>query len=230
MCGRFTLTTTAADLEEAFPGVEGFEGLAPRYNIAPSQPVAVIANTGENRVELYRWGLIPSWARDPGIGNRLINARGESLSEKPSFRVVYKRRRCLVVADGFYEWRAQPGGRVKIPMFVRLMSSRPFAFAGLWDEWRTPEGEPLRTCTIVTTTPNALMQMIHNRMPVILGPTAHALWLDSGEQRAERLDALLRPYAAEEMTAYPVSRFVNSPQNDSPACIVPSGSQDGPGA
>jgi len=226
MCGRFTLTTTPTDLREAFPDVEVDEDLAPRYNIAPSQPVAVIANTGVKRVELFRWGLIPSWAKDPSIGDRMINARAETLAEKPSFRAIYRKRRCLVLADGFYEWKQEPGSRGKTPMYIRLASGKPFAFAGLWDAWRPEAGDLVRSCTIVTTTPNQLMQMIHTRMPVILERDAYAQWLDPTEQLAERLDALLRPFAADEMTAYPVSRYVNRPQNDSPTCIVPANPQD----
>ncbi|MBE3071621.1 MAG: SOS response-associated peptidase [Acidobacteria bacterium] len=220
MCGRFTLTATPTDIKEAFPEVEVPSDLAPRFNIAPSQPVAVIANTGVNRVELYRWGLVPSWAKDPGIGDRLINARAETIAEKPSFRRVYRRRRCLVLADGFYEWRQEPGNRLKTPMYIRLASGRPFAFAGVWDVWRPPEGDLLHSCAIITTAPNALMQVIHNRMPVILPQDAYTRWLDPNEQPPENLDTLLAPFPADAMTAYPVSRFVNSPQNEGPGCIA----------
>jgi len=222
MCGRFTLTTTPTDLKEAFPEVEVPEDLAPRYNIAPSQPVAVIANSDAGRIKLFRWGLIPSWAKDPSIGDRMINARAETLAEKPAFRAIYRRRRCLVLADGFYEWKQEPGGRVKTPMYVRLASGKPFAFAGLWDAWQPEGADQVQSCTIVTTAPNQLMQMIHTRMPVILDRTAYARWLEPGEQQPEQLNALLRPFAADEMTAYAVSRYVNRPQNDSPACVVPT--------
>jgi len=222
MCGRFTLTTTPADLAEAFPDVELPVDLAPRYNIAPSQPVAVIANTAVKRVELYRWGLIPSWAKDASIGDRMINARAETLAEKPSFRAIFRKRRCLVLADGFYEWKQEPGGRQKTPMYVRLASGRPFAFAGLWDVWRPADGEPVHSCTIVTTAPNELMQMIHTRMPVIVDPAAYALWLNPSEAAPADLAPLLKPYPAGGMTAYAVSRYVNRPQNDSPACIAPA--------
>jgi putative SOS response-associated peptidase YedK len=221
MCGRFTLTTTPADLAEAFPDVEITEDLAPRYNIAPTQPVAVIANTGIRRVELYRWGLIPSWAKDPSIGDRMINARAETLAEKPAFRRIYRKHRCLVLADGFYEWKVEPGGGPKTPMYIRLASGKPFAFAGLWDAWQPEGGELVRSCTIVTTAPNQLMRLIHTRMPVLLDRAAYDLWLEPDEQSPERLDALLRPFDAEEMTAYAVSRHVNRPQNESPACIMP---------
>jgi len=220
MCGRFTLTATPTDIKEAFPDVEVPADLAPRFNIAPSQNVAVIANTGVSRIELYRWGLIPCWAKDPAIGDRLINARAETLAEKPSFARVYRRRRCLVLADGFYEWKQEPGTRPKTPMYVRLASGRPFAFAGLWDVWEPPEGEPVFSCAIVTTAPNALMQVIHNRMPVILAPEVYRRWLEPAEVAPDRLNDLLVPFPADAMTAYPVSRFVNRPQNEGPGCIA----------
>jgi putative SOS response-associated peptidase YedK len=193
----------------------------PHYNIAPSQSVAVVANNGQSKVELFRWGLIPSWAKDAAIGNRMINARAESLAEKPSFRAAYKRRRCLILADGFYEWRQELGGKVKTPMYIRLKSSQPFAFAGLWETWQPPDAEPVLSCTIITTAPNALMEKIHNRMPVILKAEAHAQWLDPAEQTPDKLDKLLKPYPASQMVAYPVSRLVNDPKNDKPECIVP---------
>lgn len=222
MCGRFTLAVDPADLQEAFPGVVlPAEGLRHRYNIAPSQPVAVIVNAGEKRLDFYLWGLIPSWAKDPAMGSRLINARAETLAEKPAFRAAFRRRRCLIPADGFYEWKAEAGNKGKIPMYVHLRERRPFALAGLWEIWTSPDGSEVRTCAIITTRPNALMQSIHDRMPVILPPAAYEQWLDPGEQRPERLAPLLIPYPAEEMVAYPVSRLVNSPQNDSPACIEP---------
>ncbi len=207
---------------EVLPGFDVPPDLTPRYNIAPSQPIAVAANNGQNKVEFFRWGLIPSWAKDAAIGNRMINARAETLAEKPSFRVPYRRRRCLVLADGFYEWRKEPGRRAKTPMYVRLKSGKPFAFAGLWEVWRALDDQPLFSCTIITTTPNALVAKIHNRMPVILEPEAYDLWLDTAEQPPERLGVWLRPYPASQMTAYPVSTLVNDPSNDLPACILPA--------
>lgn len=223
MCGRFTLAVDPADLMDAFPGfAPPAEPLTPRYNIAPSQPVAVVANTGRNAIEMFRWGLIPSWAKDPNIGNRLINARAETLAEKPSFRSAYKRRRCLILGDGFYEWRKEPGRRAKTPVYVRLKSGEPFAFAGLWEVWRPAGAEALLTCAIITTSPNALVEKIHNRMPVILKPQDYAQWLDPGEQPAERLSKLLGPYPASQMEAYAVSTLVNDPKQDSPACRAPA--------
>jgi putative SOS response-associated peptidase YedK len=222
MCGRFTLFVDPKDLMEAFPGFAVPLEWTPRYNIAPSQPIAVIPNNHQNQIEFYRWGLIPSWAKDPTIGNRMINARAETVAEKPSFRAAYRRRRCLVLADGFYEWRKEPGRRAKTPMYIRLKSGRPFAFAGLWEAWRAPDDQTVLSCNIITTAPNSLVAEIHNRMPVILEPDAYGLWLDPAEQSPDRLDVWLRPYPASQMTAYPVSRLVNNPSNDSPDCILPA--------
>ena len=221
MCGRFTLTVDPDQLREAFPWLNTPEGLSPRYNIAPSQPVAVVPNDGRNQLDFYVWGLIPSWAKDPAIGNRMINARAETLIEKPSFRNAFRRRRCLIPADGFYEWKQEPGRKTKIPTYIRLKSGKPFAFAGLWERWDSPDGSTVFSCTIITTQPNELMQEIHNRMPVILPEAAYPLWLSPGEADAGALQAVLQPYPAGEMTAYPVSTLVNSPANDAAACIAP---------
>jgi putative SOS response-associated peptidase YedK len=222
MCGRFTLFVDPKDLMEAFPGFEVPASWTPRYNIAPTQPIAVIPNNSQNKIEFFRWGLIPFWAKDPTIGNRMINARAETLAEKPSFRTAYRRRRCLVLADGFYEWREEPGRKTKTPMYIRLQSGKPFAFAGLWESWRAPDDETILSCTIITTAPNTLVKDIHNRMPVILEPQAYDLWLDPAEQSPDQLGVCLKPYPAEHMTAHPVSTFVNSPGNDSPACVAPA--------
>lgn len=221
MCGRFTLTADSKKLAESFAGFEMPDELAPRYNIAPSQPVAVVANNGQHKIELFQWGLIPSWARDPQIGNRMINARAETLAEKPSFRTAYRRRRCLVLADGFFEWRKEPGSKAKTPMYIRLASNQPFAFAGLWESWRSAEDSVILSCTIITTTPNELLAKIHNRMPVILLREAYEQWLEPAERRPDDLNELLKPYPAEQMAAFPVSRIVNDPGNDTPECVVP---------
>ena len=224
MCGRFTLRTDPETLTETFPGftTPAADEMSPRYNIVPSQRVAVVPNNRENSVEFFQWGLIPSWAKDPKIGNRMINARSETLAEKPSFRTPYKRRRCLILSDGFYEWRAEPGSKTKTPFYIRLKSEKPFAFAGLWEAWSPNiDDDPLLSCTIITTAPNSLMETIHRRMPVILEPDAYDLWLDPSDQPPNQLDGLLKPYPAEEMMAYPVSRLVNRPSNDSPNCIAP---------
>ncbi len=227
MCGRFTLAVDPADLMELLPGfaLPAERELLPRYNIAPTQEIAVVPNTGRNQIEFFRWGLVPSWAKDPKIGNRMINARSETLAEKPSFRVAFRRRRCLILADGFFEWRKETA-KAKTPLYVRLKAGKPFAFAGLWEVWSpqdetAPDAAPLLSCTIITTTPNSLLEPIHNRMPVILDPDAYDLWLDTREQSPNELTGLLRPYPAEQMTAYPVSTTVNSPKNDSPACVAP---------
>ena len=223
MCGRFTLKTDPETLTETFPGftTPAADEMGPRYNIAPSQRVAVVPNNGDKSVEFFQWGLIPSWAKDPKIGNRMINARAETLAEKPSFRTAYKRRRCLVLTDGFYEWKAEPGSKTKTPFYIRLKSEKPFAFAGLWEAWSPNiDDDPLLSCTIITTSPNALMETIHRRMPVILEPDGYDQWLDPSDQSPRQLEGLLTQYPAEEMEAYPVSRLVNRPSNDSPDCIV----------
>lgn len=220
MCGRFTLTVDPGQLQEAFPWVEFPEDIARRYNIAPSQPVAVVPNDGQNRVDFFNWGLIPFWAKDPKIGNRMINARAETIAEKPSFRGSFKYKRCLVLADGFYEWRKEPGTKSKTPMYLHMKNKMPFAFAGLWDNWLSDDGSEIRTFTIITTEPNTLIKEIHNRMPVILLRSTYRDWLKEGENEPELLKSFLRPYPSEEMEAYPVSKQVNSPQNDSPECIL----------
>ena len=221
MCGRFTLTVDPADLQEAFPEFSFPAKGIPRYNIAPSQPILALPNDGTKQADFFVWGLIPSWAKDPSIGNRLINARAETLAEKPSFRSAYKYHRCLIFADGFFEWQARPGLKSKAPHFIRLKSGEPFAFAGLWEHWQPADGSEIRSATIITTEPNELMASIHSRMPVILPPDTYSQWLDSAPQSPNRLQNLLVPYPAGEMEAYPVSTLVNSPGNDRPECILP---------
>ncbi len=222
MCGRFTLTVDPAELRDEFEGAAFPAKFAPRFNIAPTQPVLAIPNNGKNAADFFLWGLIPSWAKDASIGNRLINARGETLAEKPSFRGVYKYKRCLVLADGFYEWKSQPGTKTKIPYFIHLRARKPFAFAGLWDEWQAADGSPIRSCTIVTTAPNNLMASIHNRMPVILHSKDHAEWLDAAPRSPNNLNHLIKAFPSELMEAYPVSTLVNSPANDRAECILPA--------
>jgi putative SOS response-associated peptidase YedK len=219
MCGRFTLTAKPAELQELFTFIQQPIDLAPRYNIAPSQAVAVIPNENERKLEMFKWGLIPSWAKDPKIGYKMINARAETLAEKPAFRTALKRRRCLVVADGFFEWKKD--GTAKQPMYITLKDGRPFAFAGLWEVWKDPKGEWLKTCTIVTTEPNELMADIHNRMPVILKPEAYDQWLTPGDLGTVEALSLLGPYDARQMQAVPVSTAVNSPAMDNPQLVMP---------
>jgi putative SOS response-associated peptidase YedK len=181
----------------------------------------VIANTGQNKIDFFQWGLIPAWAKDAKIGSQLINARAETLAGKPAFRAAYRRRRCLVLADGFYEWRVEPGQKAKTPLYIQLATSRPFAFAGLWEAWQSPQADTIWSCAIITTTPNTLIAPIHNRMPVILPPSDYARWLAPTEQSPEQLQELLKPYPAAEMTAWPVSKLVNDPNHDVPECIAP---------
>ncbi|MEW6287745.1 MAG: SOS response-associated peptidase [Chloroflexota bacterium] len=222
MCGRFTLTVDPAQFQDTFPGFLFPTKFAPRYNIAPSQPVLAIPNDERNAADFFIWGLIPMWAKDPSIGSRLINARSETLAEKPSFRGSFKYKRCLILADGFYEWKTVAGKKTKTPYYIHLTDRRPFAFAGLWDVWESPDGSSLKTCTIITTEPNELMATLHNRMPAILHPRDYAKWLDPSPQTPESLLPLLKPYPAEAMTAYPVSTLVNKPGNDSPELIAPA--------
>jgi len=222
MCGRFTLTVDPADLREAFQNYTFPEQYSPRYNIAPTQPILAIPNDAKNQADFFLWGLIPGWAKDPIIGGRLINARAETLAEKPSFRGGFKYKRCLIPTDGFYEWQARPGTKAKVPHFIHMQDRRPFAFAGLWDEWHSPDGGVLRSATIITTVPNELMAPLHNRMPVIISPEHYEEWLDPAPRAPESLQPLLQPYAAAAMAAYPVSTLVNSPENDTPTLIQPT--------
>jgi putative SOS response-associated peptidase YedK len=231
MCGRFTLTVDPADLQEAFPDFNFPAQVGARFNIAPTQPVLVLPNDGMNRADFYVWGLIPSWAKDPAIGSRLINARAETLAEKPAFRSAYKYHRCLIFADGFFEWQTQPGATKlsphpgipgKLPHLIRLKSGKPFAFAGLWEHWQSPDGSEIKSATIITTTPNELMTPIHNRMPVILPHESYVRWLVPTPLFPVDLNSLLIPYPAGEMAAYPVSTLVNSPFNDRPEVLSPA--------
>src|SRR5438270_1589530 len=176
MCGRFTLHVDIKTVAHHF-GVPATLETTPRYNVAPTQDVVSVMRNGDSHLALLRWGLIPSWAKDESIGSRMINARAETLIEKPSFKGLLRSRRCLVVADGFYEWKKEQGS--KTPMYITLKDGSPFAFAGLWDLWHSPDGRDIRTCTIVTTQPNALVTSIHDRMPVILSPDAREIWLDT---------------------------------------------------
>jgi putative SOS response-associated peptidase YedK len=219
MCGRFTLLTLG-QFTDLFPWIRmPAMPLGSRYNIAPSQAIAVVPNDGQNQIDFYRWGLVPFWAKDPAIGNRMINARVESLADKPAFRNALRSCRCLIPADGFYEWKRAVGGR-KIPMYIRLKSHAPFAFAGLWEKWRAPDGGELRSCTIVTCAANELVRPIHDRMPVIVRPEHFRSWIEPAERKPHDLLPLLSGYPAAEMEAYPVSAAVNNPKGDGPDCIA----------
>ncbi len=218
MCGRFTLTADPGELQAAFGLSEPApRELTPRYNIAPTQAVAVVPNLEPRKLDVFNWGLIPSWAKDPKIGNSLINARAETVAEKPAFRAALKRRRCLVLADGFYEWKKT--GAAKTPTYIQMKNGRPFAFAGLWEVWHAADGSTINSCTIITTIPNVLMAEIHDRMPVILPPSAYMTWLTPGELPAAEATALLQPFDAARMTARPVSTKVNNPRFDSPEIL-----------
>ena len=215
MCGRYSLATDEEALEYRFGFID--EGLqaGPRFNVAPTQGVLTVVSDGAaNHAMSMRWGLIPFWAKDPSIGSRMINARAETVLERPAFRHAFQRRRCLVLADGFYEWKGV--GRSRVPMRVVLRSGEPFGFAGLWESWVSPDETLIHSCIIITTTPNAMMEPIHNRMPVILPREKEALWLDPSQSDYGSLRDLLVPYPADEMEAYEVSRLVNSPRNDTP--------------
>lgn len=217
MCGRYSLTTPVEALARLF-GFSERPNLVPRVNIAPGQEVAALRGeaAGGPRLVWLRWGLVPFWAKDEKIGYRMINARAESVAEKPAFRAAFRKRRCLILADGFYEWRAEAGG--KQPYRITLADERPFAFAGLWERWEGGE-RPLETCSIVTTTANERLRALHDRMPVILEGGDGAAWLDPATPAAAA-HKLLRPFAAEETTYYPVSRRLNSPSVDDPALIA----------
>jgi len=222
MCGRFTLTVNPAEISETFSRYTFPQNFAPRFNIAPSQPVLAIPNDDRNTADFFVWGLIPMWAKDPGIGNRLINARGETLEEKPAFRGSLKYKRCLILADGFYEWKGADGKKVKTPFFIHMKDRKPFAFAGLWDSWTSPDGSLINSCTIITTEPNELTGIIHNRMPVILHTRDYAKWLNPSPQTPDQLKPLIKPFPADLMDAYPVSTLVNTPANDRPELVVPA--------
>lgn len=224
MCGRYTQTADPDKLAQRFRLQTPGPGMSRRYNIAPTQDAPVVANDDPKRLRLMRWGLIPSWAKDEAIGNRMINARAETLAEKPSFKKPFERRRCLVLADGFYEWRKTPGV-TKVPMRFVLKSREPFAFAGLWDLWRASDGKEITSFTIVTTEANDLLRPVHDRMPVILRREDEERWLDSNQADPSRFLPLLRPYPAAEMEGYDVSTVVNSPRNDVPACVAPTPTQ-----
>jgi putative SOS response-associated peptidase YedK len=221
MCGRISLSTSPEELAEELelPGLP--QDFVPRYNIAPSQKIlAIVADPAAGRqAAFYRWGLVPFWAKDPSIGNRMINARAETVAEKPAFRNAFTRQRCLVPVSGFYEWKKEGSG--KVPMHIRLASRKPFALAGLWEEWKPKSGAPIRSCTILTTTGNEFMAPIHDRMPVILSRDAQARWLDPTHPPADLRD-LLAPSADAELEAWEVSTLVNSPANDVAECLEPA--------
>ena len=222
MCGRYKLSRRKQVVEEYFDAVSDEPDWAPRYNIAPTQPIPVIRqNPKEPRRELslMKWGLIPSWSKDSSGAAMMINARSETAATKPAFRDVLKSRRCLIPADGFYEWVRT--GKAKQPYCFEVNDGELFAFAGLWDRWKDSSGNWIKTCSILTTTPNAVTSAVHDRMPVILDPDRYVLWLDPGMTNVEAVSDLLRPYDAQVMRCHPVSTRVNSVVNDDEECSRP---------
>ena len=221
MCGRYSLTVTPDELYRLF-GIDDKLNLQPRFNVAPTQAAPVVRKTGgEKNMDMLRWGLIPPWSKDASIASKLINARGETVAEKPSFRSAYESRRCLVPVDGFYEWRTE-GGK-KQPFRIGFREGKPFAFAGLWESWTVPEGlkdtgDTVETFTIVTTNANPKLVPIHHRMPVIVDPTDYELWLEGGSDEA---NAVIKPFSQDDMAFYRVSTRVNNVRNDDEACVEP---------
>lgn len=212
MCGRFSFSPNEIIIEERFD-IEIEEGLyTPRYNCAPTQKLAVVSNTSPEKLSMYRWGLIPFWAKDISMGSRLINARAETILEKPSFKAPFRKKRCLVLSDGFYEWKKEKEG--KVPHRIVLKDNKLFAMAGIWDTWKDAEGKSIYSFSIITTRANDLMAPIHERMPVILPETKENEWLRS--DNINSLVDMLEPYPSDEMEAFPVSALVNSPRNDTP--------------
>ncbi len=221
MCGRFLEISKPQAIADAMGvPVDRIPAHKPRYNISPTHPVFGVRVQGAKRViDVFAWGLVPVWAKDPSIGARLINARSETVEEKPSFRGSFKNSRCLIIADGFYEWRRMGAG--KQPYLIRLKSREPFGFGGLWSHWTGPDGSEISSCAILTTSPNAVMKPIHDRMPVIIPKDRIGEWLDHNRYDPRQLSDFFRPYPDDELETYPVSTLVNSPANDSPACIDP---------
>ena len=219
MCGRYSLQADLEDVQRRFEFIANELTYTTRYNIAPPQPVLVVTNSDARRASYMCWGLIPFWSKNPSVGSRLINARAETVAERNSFRTALIRRRCLVLADGFYEW--QWAGDVKWPMRIVMKSGEPFAFAGLWDAWRDPDGKTVRSCTIITTEANELLRPIHSRMPVILPQDMEPFWLDHDVDDPDVLSGVLAPYPGEEMEAYEVSSLVNQPRHEGPEVVLP---------
>lgn len=219
MCGRFAQIDPISKIIKTFLIDDVLSDVLPAYNITPgSNILSIIMRDGKKLLVDFKWGLVPSWAKEPSIGQKMINARGETVSQKPSFRTAFKSRRCLIVASGFYEWKRE--GKTKIPYYIRLASNQPFGFAGLHETWISGEGKELHTCTIITTEANDVMKPIHDRMPVIIPRQKDDLWINSVTS-SDDAKGLLVPYQEEEMTAYPVSTRVNSPKNNSAECIAP---------
>jgi len=227
MCARFTLKAKLKELAEEFGLIEPHD-VEPRYKIAPTQRVPVVRLLdwpARRCLDMLRWGLVPKWAKDLSVGSRMINARTETVAMKPAFRDAFRKRRCLVPATGFCEWKQMDPGSgskpKKQPYLIHRRDDRVFALAGLWEEWQDTEGLPIETFTILTTEPNDFMRPFHDRMPLIIGRNDYGLWLDPEVQGVDRLQPLLRACASGDLTAYPVNTYVNSPNNDDPMCIQP---------
>jgi len=233
LCGRFARFSPAHIFRMLFQ-LNEFIDIPPQYNISPGQDIYAVrgiimrdeqARTAsadsnyDKEVVSFKWGLIPFWAKDPTIGNRMINSRSETVTEKPSFKTAFKNHRCLIPTDGFFEWQKQKDGG-KQPYFIHMKSDEPFAFAGIWDRWKSPEEQIIESCSILTTEPNSLLQPIHNRMPVIIDPNDFEQWLNPSNTDIEELKDLLKPFDAKKMAAYPVSTYVNSPSNKDEKCIL----------
>ena len=220
MCGRFALISSISDLQLRFDFAMEPGDVGPRYNIAPTQQVLTVTNEGQRRGEMMRWGLVPSWAKDIKIGNRMINAVSETAASKPAFRNAFRRRRCLVLADGFFEWRKE--GKVRVPLYFTQKSGETMAFAGLWENWKSPDDEWVRSCTILTTAANSFIEPAHNRMPVILSEETVPLWLDPLTETPDNLEPLLVPVPPELLEVREVSPVVNNARSEGPDCIAPA--------
>ena len=224
MCGRFVLTANPEMVQQAFNLTTPPAQMQPRYNIAPTQPIMVITNENPTEVTYHRWGLIPSWAKDMSMASNMINARSESAAEKPAYRAAFRRRRCIIPTDGFYEWQ-EHGENKKTPMFIHRPNNALYGMAGLWEIWHDPDGGELRTCAILTTDANSFMQQFHHRMPVIIHPEDYALWLSPDEKPLPVLQGLMKAYDVDGLQAYPVSKAVNKVSNDSPQLMEPFNQQ-----
>lgn len=219
MCGRFVRSSSLRSIAEVFGLDQPDLSFEPSYNVAPTQKILIINNEGRKQIVSCRWGYVPSWAKDIAIGNRMINARAETVATKPAFRSAFKKRRCLIIANGFFEWLSQ--GRRKVPIYIRLKSDQPFGFAGLYNTWISPEGEAVCTCTIITTEANELLSEVHDRMPVIMPRDKEDFWLDPKNGDFDGLLSVLRPCPPDELECYRVSSRINSPAYDSPENLTP---------
>ena len=232
MCGRFTLRTPTKTLASLFDGLR-FPDSKPRYNIAPTQDVVCVRQSveGNNEAVMLRWGLVPFWSKDLKIGARMINARSETAATKPAFRAAFKRRRCLVLADGFYEWKKE--GKEKLPFYITRPDDGPFCMAGLWESWQEKQPDDkthssrIESCSVLTTSANSMMESLHDRMPVILPQEKYDFWLDNQFSDRGQLESLLVPCPDDELQARPVSKIVNKPANDGPECIAPYQGESG---